>query len=39
MRKEGLDHAKAAHKIREYDRDVASRISYLFGPEWMFPEN
>jgi cytidylate kinase len=39
MRKEGLDHAKAAHTIREYDRDVAARISYLFGPEWMLPEN
>jgi cytidylate kinase len=39
MKKEGLDHAKAAHRIREYDRDVASRISYLFGPEWMLPEN
>jgi cytidylate kinase len=39
MKKEGLDHAKAAHKIREYDRDVVARISYLFGPEWLLPEN
>jgi len=39
MKKEGIDHAKAAHKIREYDRDVVARISYLFGPEWVLPEN
>lgn len=39
MKKENLDHAKAAHRIREYDRDVAARISYLFGPEWLLPEN
>ena len=39
MKKEHLDHAKAAHKIREYDRYVTARISYLFGPEWLLPEN
>ena len=39
MKKENIDHAKAAHKIREYDRDVVARISYLFGPEWILPEN
>ncbi len=39
MKKENLDHAKAVHKIREYDRDVTARISYLFGPEWLLPEN
>ena len=39
MKKEGINHAKAAHKIREYDRDVVARISYLFGPEWALPEN
>jgi cytidylate kinase len=39
MKKDNLDHAKAVHKIREYDRDVTARISYLFGPEWLLPEN
>jgi len=39
MKKDNLDHAKAVHKIREYDHDVTARISYLFGPEWLLPEN
>ena len=39
MKKEGLDHNKAVRRIRDYDRDVTSRISYLFGPEWLLPEN
>jgi len=39
MKKENLDHTKAAHRIREYDRNVTSRIGYLFGPEWLLPEN
>jgi cytidylate kinase len=39
MKKDNLDHAKAVHKIRAYDRDVTARISYLFGPEWLLPEN
>ena len=39
MKKEHLEHTKAAHRIREYDRYVTSRIGYLFGPEWLLPEN
>lgn len=39
MKKENLDHAKATHRVHEYDRDVTARIGYLFGPAWMIPEN
>ena len=39
MKKDNLDRAKAVHKIREYDREVAARISYLFGSDWLLPEN
>lgn len=39
MRKDGLDHAHAASKVRSYDREIAARIAYLFGPEWDIPEN
>ena len=39
MEKENLDHAKATHRVHQYDRDVTARIGYLFGPAWMFPEN
>jgi cytidylate kinase len=39
MKNEHLDHSKAAHRIRQYDQEIIARISYLFGPEWMLPEN
>ncbi len=39
MKKENLDHAKAARRVHEYDQDVTARIAYLFGPAWMIPEN
>ncbi len=39
MKKENVDHAKAVHRIRDYDRNITSRIGYLFGPEWLLPEN
>ncbi len=39
MKKENLDHAKATHMVHQYDQDVTARISYLFGPAWMIPEN
>ncbi len=39
MKKENLDHAKATHRVHQYDQDVTARIGYLFGPAWMIPEN
>jgi cytidylate kinase len=39
QKKDNLDHAHAAAKIREYDREITARIAYLFGPEWAVPEN
>jgi cytidylate kinase len=39
MKKEALDHGHAAARVREYDREIAARIAYLFGPEWAVPEN
>lgn len=39
MKKERLDHAAAAHKVRAYDREIGTRVAYLFGAEWASPEN
>lgn len=39
MRKEGLDRTQAVSVVKAYDREVAARIAYLFGPEWDIPEN
>ena len=39
MHKEHLNHAHAVSRVRAYDREVAARIAYLFGPEWDIPEN
>jgi len=39
MEREKLDHKTALHKVRNYDRELAGRIDYLFGLDWTLPEN
>ena len=39
MEREKLDHKAAAGKVRNYDRELAGRIDYLFGLDWTLPEN
>lgn len=39
MRKDGLERTEAARRVRDYDREISTRIAYLFGPEWAIPEN
>ena len=34
MEREKLDHKAAAAKVRNYDRELAGRIDYLFGLDW-----
>ena len=39
MEREKLDHKAAVGKVRNYDRELAGRIDYLFGLDWTLPEN
>lgn len=39
MERETLDHKAAIGKVRNYDRELAGRIDYLFGLDWTLPEN
>jgi hypothetical protein len=39
MEREKLDHKTAVGKVRNYDRELAGRIDYLFGLDWTLPEN
>lgn len=39
MGREKLTHKAAASKVRDYDREMAGRIDYLFGLDWTSPEN
>jgi len=39
MEREKLDHKAAAGTVRNYDRELAGRIDYLFGLDWTLPEN
>jgi len=39
MEREKLTHKAAASKVRDYDREMAGRIDYLFGLDWTSPEN
>jgi cytidylate kinase len=39
MEREKLDHKAAMAKVRDYDRELAGRIDYLFGVDWTLPEN
>jgi cytidylate kinase len=39
MERETLNHKAAAAKVRDYDREMAGRIDYLFGVDWTLPEN
>ncbi len=37
--REKLDHKAATAKVRNYDRELAGRIDYLFGLDWTLAEN
>jgi len=39
MEREKLEHKAAMAKVRDYDRELAGRIDYLFGVDWTLPEN
>lgn len=39
MEREKLDLRAATAKVREYDRELAGRIDYLFGVDWTAPEH
>lgn len=39
MEREKLDQRTAAGKVRNYDREMAARIDYLFGVDWTRPDN
>jgi len=39
MEREKLDTKTATGKVRNYDREMAGRIDYLFGLDWTLPEN
>jgi cytidylate kinase len=39
MGREKLAHKAATAKVRDYDREMAGRIDYLFGLDWTLPEN
>ncbi|HEX7629915.1 MAG TPA: cytidylate kinase family protein, partial [Candidatus Methylomirabilis sp.] len=39
MEREKLAHKAAMVKVRDYDREMAGRIDYLFGLDWTLPEN
>jgi cytidylate kinase len=39
MEREGLEYQAARAKVKEYDREMAGRIDYLFGLDWTQPIN
>jgi hypothetical protein len=39
MEREKLVHKAAMVNVRDYDREMAGRIDYLFGLDWTLPEN
>ncbi len=39
MAQEPLDPKAAMAKVRAYDREMATRLDYLFGVDWTRPEN
>ncbi len=39
MEREQLGQKAAAAKVRDYDREMAARIDYLYGLDWTSPEN
>ena len=39
MERDKLAHKAAMVKVRDYDREMAGRIDYLFGLDWTLPEN
>ena len=39
MEQEKLDHRGATARVKNYDRQLAGRIDYLFGVDWLLPEH
>ena len=39
MEREKLDQKAAMAMVRNYDRELSTRIDYLFGLDWTLPEN
>lgn len=39
MERETLDQRAARIRVKNYDRELAGRIDYLFGLDWTLPEN
>ncbi len=39
MEREHIVYKAAAAKVRDYDREMAARIDYLYGLDWTSPEN
>jgi cytidylate kinase len=39
MERDRLDQRAAAARVRNYDREMAARIDYLFGVDWHNPEH
>ncbi len=39
MEREHLNQKAATAKVRDYDREMAARVDYLFGLDWTLPEN
>jgi cytidylate kinase len=39
MARDKLDHQMAKAKVKDYDRELAGRIEYLFGVDWSLPEH
>jgi len=39
MEQDKVDARKASMKVKEYDRELAGRIDYLFGLDWTKPEH
>ncbi len=39
MQREKLDQRAAAQRVRDYDREMAGRLDYLFGVDWTHPQH
>jgi cytidylate kinase len=39
MEQEKLEHRAATARVKNYDRELAGRIDYLFGVDWLLPEH
>jgi cytidylate kinase len=39
MEQEKLDQRTAAQRVRDYDRELAARLDYLFGLNWTLPQH